>query len=393
MTADVARLREALEPRRDAMLQSLRALVEHESPSDAKPALDALAAILADRFEAVGCRVDRVANPSGGDHVIARWGDDPSTKPALILAHFDTVWPVGTLQKMPFRIDEAAGTASGPGVYDMKASLVIVENALWAIQSAGWEPSRPLTILATSDEEVGSPDSRALIEAEALKSAYVLVLEPPLPGGRLKTARKGVGRFDLTIQGRAAHAGVEPGKGVSALKELSHQILNIDRIAAPEVGTSLNVGLARGGSTVNTVPAFATAAIDVRVTNPSEAERVEAALSALEPVLEGATLAVTGGMNRPPMVRTPAVVLLYERVREVGRLLGLELGEGSTGGGSDGNFTAALGLPTIDGLGADGDGAHAPHEQIKIDSLVERAALLTAILVAMDFPDPRESQP
>ena len=366
------------------MLDALRILVEHESPSDAKPALDGLAAAIARRFEAVGGRVERVENPAGGDHLIARFpGADPAAKPALVLMHFDTVWPLGTLAKMPFHVDESKGTAAGPGAYDMKASLLIADEALAALRAAGLQPPRPLTFLCTSDEEIGSPASRALIEEEARRCAHVLVMEPPLPGGRLKTARKGVGRFDLTIKGRAAHAGVEPGKGVSALVELAHQILAILQIQDPEAGTTLNVGLARGGSTVNTVPADASAVIDVRVSEMSEAVRVESALRGLRPVLEGATLEVSGEFNRPPMVRTPEVVGLYERVREVGRTLGLELGEGSTGGGSDGNFTAALGIATIDGLGADGDGAHAPHEHVRIESLEERSGLFAMLLASL----------
>jgi glutamate carboxypeptidase len=237
--------------------------------------------------------------------------------------------------------------------------------------------------LFTSDEEVGSPTSRALIEAQARASAYALVLESPLAGGRLKTARKGVGRFTVAITGRAAHAGIEPEKGISAVVELAHQILRLSDLADPAAGTTVNVGVVRGGSTPNVVPAEASARVDVRVTTLAEAARIEAAMAALRPVLPGATVTATGSFDRPPMERTPQSAALFERARAIAATLGQELTEGATGGASDGNFTAALGLPTLDGLGALGAGAHAADEHILIDSLPERAALLAALLLAL----------
>jgi len=371
-----------LTPLRGAMLDALEGLVVRESPSHDKPALDALAGHLAGRFAALGLGVDRIANGAGGDHLRVRLGaPDDGRPPALVLGHYDTVWPAGTLAAMPFRVE--GGRASGPGVYDMKASLVLAEFAFRAVQALGKTPPRPVVLLLTSDEEVGSPTSRRLIEEEAAKSDYVLVLEPPLPGDRLKTARKGVGRFVLEVTGRAAHAGVEPEKGVSAVVELAHQILAVGGLADPSAGTTLNVGVVRGGSTPNVVPAAATAEVDVRAATLDEARRVEAAFAALRPALPGAGLAVTGGFNRPPMERTPQVAALYGRAREVGRSLGMDLGEGSTGGGSDGNFTAALGLPTLDGLGAPGGGAHADHEHVAVEALPRRAALLAALLLEL----------
>ena len=238
-------------------------------------------------------------------------------------------------------------------------------------------------MLFTSDEEIGSPTSRALIEDEARASAYVLVMEPPLPGGGLKTARKGVGHFTLEIEGRAAHAGVEPENGVSAIVELAHQVLAIERIADPAAGTTVNVGVVSGGTTSNVVPAEAIAVIDARATTLDEARRFEGAMLALRPALRGAKLRVRGGFSRPPMERTPQSVDLYDRARAIGRTLGLDLTEGSTGGASDGNFTAALGLPTLDGLGMPGAGAHAEDEHILIDALPERAALLAALLMGL----------
>ena len=371
-----------LSPLRGEMLEALETLVSHESPSLDKPALDGLADLLAARFASLGLAVDRIANGSGGDHLRVVLGEPTDTRsPALVLCHFDTVWPLGTLARMPFRIE--GGRAHGPGAYDMKASLVQAEFAVRALLSLRLQPPRPVVFLFTSDEEIGSPDSRRLIEDEASRSALVLVLEPPLADGRLKTARKGVGRFILEVTGRAAHAGVEPEKGVSAVTELAHQILAVNALADPSAGTTVNVGVVRGGTTTNVVPAEATAEIDVRVTTRDEANRIEAAISALCPVVTGASLTVHGGFNRPPMERTPQVVSLFERVRVIGHFLGLDLGEGSTGGGSDANFTAALGVPTLDGLGTPGAGAHAEHEHIVIDALPERAALLATLLLEL----------
>jgi glutamate carboxypeptidase len=387
MTVDAAvgrRLLDYLTPLQGAMLEAVEALVSHESPSRDKAALDALAGKLAMRFAALGAEVGRVPNSSGGDHLRARLGfgrvSGPAP-PALLLAHFDTVWPVGTLARMPFRVE--GGRASGPGVYDMKASLVLAEFALRTLQDLGLDPPRSVELVLTSDEELGSPTSRGLIEEAARRSAYVLVPEPPLADGALKTARKGVGRFTVEVAGRAAHAGVEPEKGVSAVVELAHQVLAVQALADPVAGTTVNVGVVQGGTTSNVVPAAATAAIDVRAATLAEARRVEAAMAALRPVLPGARLAVTGGFNRPPMERTPAIAALFGRAREIGYTLGLELTEGATGGGSDGNFTAALGVPTLDGLGTPGGGAHADHEYILIDELPRRAALLAALLLSL----------
>jgi glutamate carboxypeptidase len=372
-----------LRAQRDAMVEAALELVRHESPSGDEAALDALADRLVARFEAAGAVAERVANPIG-DHVRARWeGVAPSAAPALVLGHFDTVWPLGSLVRHPARIEE--GCAFGPGIYDMKASLVLVEYALRAIRHLALPLRRPVVLLATTDEEIGSATSRALIEDEARRAAYVLVVEPPLPDGRLKTARKGVGHFLVQVAGRAAHAGVEPEKGVNAVVELAHQILNIRALGDPERGTTVTVALVQGGTASNTVPPSASAEIDVRVTSAEEAARIDVAMHALRPVNPHATLTITGGLNRPPMERR-ATAALFGQARRIGRALGLDLGEGSTGGGSDGNFTAALGVPTLDGLGALGDGAHAAHEHIRIDSLPERAALLALLLLGLEPP-------
>ncbi len=373
-------LLDALRPRLAGMTDVLGALVAHESPSLDKPALDGMARTLAARFAAIGGEVEVIANPDGGDHLIARFFPDPAgPPPALLLAHFDTVWSVGTLAGMPWRVE--AGRAFGPGAYDMKASLVLAEFALKALGELGLRPPRPVELILTSDEEIGSPTSRRLIERRAGEAAYALVLEPPLPDGSLKTARKGVGQFLVTVEGRAAHAGVEPEKGLGAIDELARQVLYLHALTDLGAGTTVNVGVVEGGTAPNVVAARASARVDVRVATAEQALVIEAAIRQLSAYTPGIRLAVEGGFNRPPMERTPAVAGLVEKARVVGRALGLDLSEGSTGGGSDGNFTAALGLPTLDGLGARGAGAHAHHEQVDLDSLPERAALLAALLM------------
>lgn len=374
---------EYFRPRTAAMLDALRELVEHESPSRNKPALDLLAAKLAARLESLGGVVRVLSNDAGGNHVKARFDRDAdaSKPPALLLCHFDTVWPIGTIGQRPFRVSE--GRAYGPGTFDMKASLVLVAEAIEAIQTLRRAMPRPIVVMFTSDEEIGSPTSRALIEAEAKAAAYALVLESPLAGGRLKTARKGVGGFTITVTGKAAHAGIEPEKGASAIVELAHQIVAIQSLADPAAGTALNIGTITGGTTPNVVPEKASAVLDVRVTAASEAARIERALQALRPVTTGTSLAVSGRFNRPPMERTEAIASLFEKARAIGQTLGMELTEGATGGASDGNFTAASGTPTLDGLGALGAGAHAENEHIVVDSLPERAALLASLLLGL----------
>ncbi len=267
----------------------------------------------------------------------------------------------------------------------MKAGLAMFSSLMLDDVFSGPERSipRPVWALFTSDEEIGSPTSRALIEEVALQCAYVLVLEPPMADGGLKTARKGVGRFRLDVQGKAAHAGVAPHDGRNAIVELAHQVLRVQELQEPAVGTTLNVGVIQGGTTANVVPAQASAEIDVRVTTLAEAERITRALLALSPFTVDVQVLVTGQFTRPPMERSPAIAALFEQAQRIGRGLGLELMEGSTGGGSDGNFTAALGVPTLDGLGAHGGGAHADDEHILIDSLPERAALLAALLLEL----------
>jgi glutamate carboxypeptidase len=361
-----------------AAVARLRWLVEHETPTDSKPAVDALGRALATAAAELGGAVTILPQADHGDLIKAEWPGHGDGQ-LLVLTHIDTVWPLGTLAAMPFRLVD--GRAHGPGTLDMKAGIAALLTALTALRQTGRQPGRRLVWLITGDEEIGSPASRPVLEALARTSAYVLVLEPGQSGdGALKTARKGVGRFRLTVTGRAAHAGADPPRGVSAIEELAHQVLRLHRLTDPATGTRVNVGLARGGTRRNVVAAEATAEIDLRVATLAEAARVVPLITGLTPVLPGTTVTVTGALNRPPMERTPAVLHAYERVRTIGAGLGLRLRQASAGGGSDGNFTAALGVPTVDGLGGVGEGAHALHEYVTIRSLVERSALLAALL-------------
>ena len=365
------------------MLEVLEELVKRESPSTDKDAADAYAEGLVLRFGELGGDTDLVYNQSSGAQLKVtfhspRGGGD---KPALLLCHYDTVWPLGTIDRLPFRIQ--GDKAFGPGIYDMKASHVMAEFALRSITALGMELPRPVEILFTSDEEIGSLSSRALIEARAREAEYVLVLEPPTAEGELKTARKGVGGFSLRVTGKASHAGSQPELGISAIDELAHQVLVVRELADLEKGTTVNTGVISGGTRSNVIAAQAEAQIDVRVWTPDEAERIEGAMKVLKPKTPAAELSIAGGFERPPLVRSEAIAELFQRVKRIGAQLGLELQEGSTGGGSDGNFTAALGVPTLDGMGMMGDGAHADHEHILVSHLPPRVALLTAALLTL----------
>ena len=364
--------------RRDELLALARALVERESPTLDAAAAAAVTAEVASRLEASGAAA-RLHQTASGPHLTARvGGGDASDAPVLLLGHLDTVWPLGTLRRRPFRVE--GGRAHGPGILDMKSGVAVLLGAIGAIGELGLAPSRPIKVLLTCDEESGSESSRDLIDSEATGCAAVLVLEPPLPGGRAKTERKGVARYELHIRGVAAHAGLAPERGRSAVTELAHQLLTLDRLNDPGTGVSVNAGVVRGGTFRNVVAAEASAEIDVRFKTAAQAREIGERIASLVPVLEGTRLEVKGGIDRPPLERTPGVVALFHHARAIAADLGFALGEGSTGGGSDGSLTAALGIPTLDGLGVDGDGAHAEHEHILLDDLPRRAALLTALL-------------
>jgi glutamate carboxypeptidase len=363
------------------MLRCLRQAVEIESPSGSKANVDRMAAFFASEFKRSGGRVRVLPHPSAGAAVYAEfWGSVRGLKPVLLLGHHDTVWDLGTIRKMPFTVRN--GRAYGPGVLDMKSGLICGLWAIRALQALGVRPRGPVHFFLNPDEEVSSIAFHDTIKAQAKRARTVLVLEPAAAGGALKTARKGVGEFQITVQGRAAHAGTNPGAGVNAVSELTRQILRIEKLADPRRGLTLNVGVIHGGTRSNVIPERAYASVDVRVSRRSDAELVERRVHSLKPIHPEARLEIHGGVKRPPMERAQAANL-FRQARELGRQLGMRLDEASTGGGSDGNFTAALGIPTLDGLGGVGDGAHARHENILIRELPRRSALLATLLATI----------
>jgi glutamate carboxypeptidase len=357
-------------------VETIEALVCLESPSGDKAAVDACGREVARLLRQLGGSVGVLPGETAGDHLLAEFGS--GRRQVLVMGHIDTVWPVGELERRPLRRE--GDMLFGPGVFDMKAGIVLAMLAIRALQdSASGLPGRVMLLL-TSDEETGSATSRSIIEEEARRSEAVLVLEPPLPGGALKTARKGCGEFLLRVTGKPAHAGIEPERGVSAIRELARQILAIELLQDPARGTTLSVGIVRGGTRGNVIPAEAEAIIDVRAATPDDADRVTRAMQALRPQIPGAAISVTGGIDRPPFERTPAVEALFRQAQEVAANLGRTLGEGSTGGGSDGNLTAVLNVPTIDGLGAIGAGAHGFDEHVDIPEVPWRAALIAGLI-------------
>ncbi|HUG40313.1 MAG TPA: M20 family metallopeptidase [Longimicrobiales bacterium] len=361
-----------------AALAHLGRLVELESPSGEEARLRAVAAWLAGRLAALGADVETMDVAGVGEHVIARIaGADATLEPIVVLGHLDTVHPVGTFDPV-FTIEE--DRARGPGVFDMKGGWACVLEALVRLRVAGAAPRRPTVLLATCDEETGSGSSRALIEQTARGARAVLVPEPPLPDGGAKTRRKGVGGYRLEVTGRAAHAGVDPERGVNAIVELAHHILAATALADGERGTTISVGATGGGTASNVVPASAWAVVDVRFASAAEGDRVDAAIRSLRPRLQDAALRVTGGVNRPPVERTEANAALYGAARALAAEAGWELGEGSTGGGSDGSFTAGMGVPTLDGIGPRGGGAHAVDEHIVVGDLPRRVTLYGRLL-------------
>jgi glutamate carboxypeptidase len=361
------------------LIDTIEALVGLESPTTDKAAVDRCGRELGSRLEEIGGRVSRLPRPDRGDHLLAEFGCGASQ--ILLLGHFDTVWPVGQLERMP--LVRSDGRLHGPGVFDMKAGIAIGMLATRALLETGASLSRRIVMLWTTDEEIGSGTSRSAIEDEARRSDAVLVLEPSLPGGAVKTARKGCGEYELRVRGVAAHAGIDPSKGASAIHELARQIVLVQKLQDLDRGVSVNVGRISGGTRTNVVAEEACAVIDVRAPTAADAERVDLAFRQLQAVDGRTTVTVNGGLDRPPLERTDQVLRLYEQACDVARELGQTLGEGSTGGGSDGNFTAALGVPTLDGLGAVGDGAHALHEHVDIESLPGRAALIAGLIAGL----------
>jgi glutamate carboxypeptidase len=369
--------------KQDDMLTLLRELVEIESPSHDKAAVDRFGARVTELMQAAGAAVERLPREQVGDLVLGRWDGGRAGRQVLLLCHMDTVWPIGTLAERPPRVDN--GRFFGPGAFDMKAGIVIALTALRNLGGLGRWPVGPVAMLCNGDEEIGSPGSRAMIEELAGESGLVLCLESAIPGGALKTARKGVAAFTLRVTGRAAHAGADHEKGVNAIEEMAHQVLALQALTDYERGTTVNVGLIRGGTRSNVVPAECEARLDMRVTTRGEAERMTEVIAGLRPHLPGTELRVEGGMGHPPMLRDALMIRTFEQVRRIAGQHGLTVTEGSTGGGSDGSIAAALGVATVDGLGADGDGGHALHEHIQLESLPDKAALLAALLSEWEF--------
>ncbi|MBV8891739.1 MAG: M20 family metallopeptidase [Acidobacteria bacterium] len=361
------------------MLETIRQIVEIESPSDHKTSVDRLSRYLAGKFETLGGHSKLHRALDFGDHLQVDFPGRDRRKPVLLLGHLDTVYPLGSLANMPCR--EAGGRLSGPGVLDMKAGIALMLYAVDALRDQGGRLPRAIIVLLVSDEEVGSSSSRRITEELAKRSAAVFVLEPSYgPKGALKTSRKGVGEYSLKVTGKAAHAGLDFDQGHSAIVELARQIERITKLVDRKRGLTVNVGLIQGGTRVNVIPAEATARIDVRVLRAPDSAGIDRKLRSLKAIDRQCKLAVAGGVNRPPMERTRGVVELFRHACELAKQMGWKLEEAAVGGGSDGNFTAALGIPTLDGLGAVGEGAHAPSESITISELGRRAALLAALI-------------
>ena len=363
------------------MTATLRELVQYESPTHDKAACDQLCARLSGEFAALGGEVKIHRQPTAGDHLQVDFFGRKPRRPVMLLGHFDTVYGVGALQSMPW--SEREGRLYGPGVFDMKAGIVQMMSAIAALREVAGELPRPVKVWLVSDEEEGSASSRALTESLARECAAVLVCEPSGPGGALKTARKGVGGFTLKVTGVAAHSGLDFEKGHSAIVELAHQIHAIERLTNLPRGITMNVGIIRGGTRTNVVASEASAEIDLRVVRRDDGAEMERRVRELQAVNPHCKLEITGGVNRPPLERSAQVAALFELARELAGELGFELTETAVGGGSDGNFTAAMGVPTLDGLGAVGDGAHAAHEHVIAAELPRRAAVLAGLIQAV----------
>ena len=356
----------------------LKRLVETESPSHDKAAVDHVGAIVMEEARELGAQVETISNAETGNHVLARFhpSGEKLNAPILLLCHMDTVFPLGTIDKVPYR--EADRKIFGPSVLDMKAGIVIALAALEEVKTFGL--NRPVTLLCTSDEEIGSHTSREHIERLAKESALVLVLEPALLDGSLKTWRKGVGQVRIRAKGRAAHAGGDHQIGRNAIEEMAHQVIAIQKLTDYAKQTTVNVGRIKGGTASNVVPEDAEIEVDVRVMQPGEWERLESEMKNLKPVLDGTSLEITGALNRPPMPFDETMKATFEKAKSIAAQIGMELKAGRTGGASDGNFVAPLGIPVLDGMGAVGEGAHSEREYIFAESMEQKARLIASLL-------------
>jgi glutamate carboxypeptidase len=382
--AGMAGLLRELRQRREEMVRLLGGFVECESPSYDKALVDRFGEAVQEEWKRRGANVRVLRQPERGNHVrVEVWlGEGKPQGQIMVLGHLDTVYPAGTLAKMPFRVSR--GSAWGPGTFDMKTGLVLALFAVDALKAMGARPKKKFVFFWNTDEEIGSHTSRREIESEARRSDVVLVLEPSLgPEGKLKTARKGVGTAEVIITGRAVHAGINPQEGVNAVHELALQIARLMKMNDTRRGITVQATVAAGGTASNVVPEHARAEVDVRYTRLADAKGLDRKLHGLKPILKGARVEVRGGVNRPPLERTAGVGRLFQHARMLMSEIGVSLGEASTGGGSDGNLTGALGVPTLDGLGAVGDGAHSSHEHVVISALPERAALIAGLLATL----------
>jgi glutamate carboxypeptidase len=366
-------------PRLADLLALLVRLVEIESPTTDKAAVDRVGVVVSNQLRQLGAAVTVHERAHAGDHVLGRW--DPTGRDEigiLTLCHMDTVYALGTLAHQPCHTLD--GKLMGPGTMDMKGSVAMLLTALRAFREHSNWPARPITALFTSDEETGSDTSRDLIESLARRAELVMCLEPCLPDGSLKTWRKGVGDFEVIVRGKAAHAGADHERGRNAIEELANQIIAIQKLTDYRQGTTVNVGVVAGGSRSNVVPDLARAHVDLRVMTAAEGDRITLWMQQLKPVLNGTSIEVTGGLNRPPMPRDERMAATFAHASAIASRLGMNLSEGGTGGGSDANFVAPLGVPVLDGLGALGNGAHSEREHVVIANLPERTALLAALL-------------
>ena len=356
----------------------LQRLVETESPSHQKDAVDRVGAIVAEQARTLGAQVEIIPNEKTGDHILARLSPSVVRVSGLILllCHMDTVFSLGTIDKFPYR--EAGEKILGPGTLDMKGGIVIALAAIEEVLQSGL--TRPVTLLCTSDEEIGSRTSRGHIERLAREAALVLVLEGGLVDGALKTWRKGAGEFRVRTKGRAAHSGGDHEKGRNAIEEMAHQVIAIQKLTDYSKQTTLNVGVIHGGTVSNVVPEEALIQVDVRLMQPGEWERLETEMNQLKPVLDGTSIEISGGLNRPPMPFDDRMKTAFEKARSIAAQIGMELKAGGTGGASDANFVAPLGIPVLDGLGAVGEGYHSEREYIFAESLEERTKLVAALL-------------
>jgi glutamate carboxypeptidase len=373
-----------LRRRRQEMARLVEQFARLESPSTDKAAVDRFGRRLAAEWRKRGARVEFLWQRGRGDHLRVEWwpGRGRPRGQLFLLGHMDTVYDVGTLARMPVRV--RGGRLHGPGVFDMKGGLAIALFAVDALRRARIVPPKRIVALWTTDEEIGSETSRAALEREARRSDAVLVLEPATgPVGHVKTGRKGVGEVELLVTGRAAHAGLNPDAGVNAVHEIALQIARVMRFGDAKRGLTVNVDVVAGGARSNVIADYARAVVDLRIARAADQVLLERRFGALRPILPGARLEVRGGINRPPMERTAGVARLFRHAQELSREMGLALDESFVGGGSDGNFTAALGIPTLDGLGAVGEGAHSPGECIQLDRLPDRAALVAGLLATL----------